>query len=86
MGDAGALVTDDSALAEKARALREHGQTEKYFHEWEGYTARLDTFQAVVLLHKLPHLDGWNDDRSANCVVVRGQARGHRRSPPASGA
>ncbi len=64
MGDAGALVTDDETLAERARALREHGQRSKYVHELEGYTARLDTFQAVVLLHKLPHLDGWNAQRA----------------------
>ena len=63
MGDAGALVTDDEALAERARALREHGQRSKYVHEQEGYTARLDTVQAVFLLHKLPHLDRWNEQR-----------------------
>ena len=63
MGDAGALVTDDEALAERARALREHGQRSKYVHEQEGYTARLDTVQAVFLLHKLPHLDRWNEER-----------------------
>ena len=64
MGDAGALATDDETLAEHARALREHGQRSKYVHEREGYTARLDTFQAVALLHKLPHLDGWNAQRA----------------------
>ena len=63
MGDAGALVTDDVGLAERARALREHGQRSKYVHDEEGYTARLDTIQAVFLLHKLPHLDRWNDER-----------------------
>jgi len=62
-GDAGALVTDDLELAEQVRALREHGQRAKYRHEWEGYTARLDTIQALVLLHKLPLLDAWNDAR-----------------------
>jgi len=64
MGDAGALVTDDEALADRARALREHGQRSKYLHEVEGYTARLDTVQAVFLLHKLPHLDRWNEQRA----------------------
>lgn len=60
MGDAGALVTNSEVIAERARALREHGQRAKYVHEWEGYTARLDTMQAIVLGHKLPHLDQWN--------------------------
>src|SRR5207237_3034726 len=65
MGDAGALVTSDEALAERVRALREHGQTAKYRHAHEGWTARLDTIQAIVLLHKLPLLDGWNEARRA---------------------
>jgi dTDP-4-amino-4,6-dideoxygalactose transaminase len=63
MGDAGALVTDDEHLSERVRALREHGQREKYRHDLEGYTARLDTIQALVLLHKLPHLERWNEER-----------------------
>ncbi|HZT14861.1 MAG TPA: DegT/DnrJ/EryC1/StrS family aminotransferase [Gaiellaceae bacterium] len=64
-GDAGAVVTDDPELAEDVRALREHGQRGKYRHELAGWTARLDTVQAVALLHKLPLLDGWNDERRA---------------------
>ena len=63
MGDAGALVTDDADLAGSVRALREHGQREKYRHDLEGYTARLDTLQALVLQRKLPLLDGWNAQR-----------------------
>jgi dTDP-4-amino-4,6-dideoxygalactose transaminase len=63
MGDAGAFVTDDDALAEHARALRVHGETRKYHHEYVGYTARLDTIQAIVLLEKLPLLEKWNRDR-----------------------
>ncbi|MEX0815885.1 MAG: DegT/DnrJ/EryC1/StrS family aminotransferase [Gaiellales bacterium] len=65
MGDAGALVTDDEELANRMRALREHGQISKYEHAVEGYTARLDTIQAIVLLHKLPLLDEWNAQRRA---------------------
>jgi dTDP-3-amino-3,4,6-trideoxy-alpha-D-glucose transaminase len=65
IGDAGALVTNDGDLAERARALREHGQLAKYEHEYEGYTARLDTIQALALLRKLPHLDGWTSQRRA---------------------
>jgi dTDP-3-amino-3,4,6-trideoxy-alpha-D-glucose transaminase len=65
MGDAGALVTDDQELAGQVVALREHGQRGKYRHDLEGYTARLDTVQAIVLLHKLRYLDIWNAERRA---------------------
>ena len=64
-GDAGALVTSDAELAVTVRALREHGQTAKYVHALEGWTARLDSIQALVLLHKLPLLDRWNEERRA---------------------
>jgi dTDP-3-amino-3,4,6-trideoxy-alpha-D-glucose transaminase len=65
IGDAGALVTDDAELAGRVRALREHGQKRKYEHEFVGWTSRLDTIQAAVLLRKLPHLDEWNGQRRA---------------------
>jgi dTDP-4-amino-4,6-dideoxygalactose transaminase len=64
-GDAGAIVLDDPALARELCALREHGQHEKYRHARQGFTARLDTLQALVLLRKLPLLDGWNEQRRA---------------------
>jgi dTDP-4-amino-4,6-dideoxygalactose transaminase len=63
MGDAGALVTGDEALARRVRALREHGETSKYRSDFVGWTARLDAMQAVVLTHKLPFLDEWNEQR-----------------------
>ena len=53
-GRRGRSSTDDADLAARVRALREHGQTRKYDHEREGYTARLDTIQAVVLLQQAP--------------------------------
>jgi dTDP-4-amino-4,6-dideoxygalactose transaminase len=64
-GDAGALTTNNAALADVVRALREHGQRAKYEHEREGWTARLDTIQAIVLSAKLARLDGWNEERRA---------------------
>ena len=64
-GDAGAFVSNDGDAAARVRALREHGQTAKYVHALEGWTARLDTIQALVLSHKLPLLDGWNEQRRA---------------------
>ena len=65
MGDAGALVTDNAELASRARAFRVHGETRKYRHEHIGYTARLDTIQAIVLGEKLPLLREWNRQRRA---------------------
>jgi len=83
-GDAGALVTGDAALATRARALRQHGETSRYHHELVGYTARLDTVQALVLLHKLPHLEGWNEERrSAAAFYTQAlEAVGDLRLPP----
>ena len=71
IGDAGAIVLDDPRMARELRALREHGQHEKYRHARQGFTARLDTVQAVVLGHKLPLLDGWNDERRAAAAFYR---------------
>jgi dTDP-4-amino-4,6-dideoxygalactose transaminase len=65
MGDAGALVTHDAAVAAHVRMLREHGQSRKYTHEVEGWTARLDTIHALVLLRKLPLLAEWTEQRRA---------------------
>jgi dTDP-4-amino-4,6-dideoxygalactose transaminase len=65
MGDAGAVTTNDAATAHEIRVLREHGQEHKYNHRREGWTARLDTIQALVLLHKLTQLDAWNAQRRA---------------------
>ena len=83
-GDAGALTTDDEGLAVDVRALREHGQRRKYHHELEGYTARLDTIQAIVLGHKLPLLDGWNTQRraAAQFYLERLQGVGDLSLPP----
>ena len=83
-GDAGALVTNDEAVAELARAMREHGQRRKYDHELLGYTARLDAVQAAVLARKLPHLDDWNESRraAARYYSERLKGIGDLRLPP----
>lgn len=76
MGDGGALATMDRELAVRMRALREHGQTAKYRHEVVGYTSRLDTIQAVVLLHKLPHLAAWNAGRRQAAAAYASELAG----------
>ncbi len=58
-GDAGAVVTDDAALAERCRMLADHGRAEKHSHKMEGTNSRLDGLQAAVLSVKLRHLDAW---------------------------
>jgi len=62
-GDAGAVVTDDPAIAEDVRALGGHGGTKKYEHRLVGVNSRLDTIQAVVLRAKLRRLPKWNEQR-----------------------
>jgi len=75
-GDAGALVCDDEELVASVKALREHGQRAKYDHQLVGYTARLDTIQAIVLSHKLPLLDGWNGQRRAAAALYSAALEG----------
>lgn len=65
-GDGGAIVTSDSALAEKLCMLRQYGERRKYLHECHGTNSRLDTVQAAVLRVKLRYLDQWNKSRIQN--------------------
>jgi dTDP-4-amino-4,6-dideoxygalactose transaminase len=62
-GDAGAVCTNDEALAQRMRELRNWGGTVKYHHPVRGFNSRLDTIQAAVLGVKLRHLDEWNRRR-----------------------
>ena len=62
-GDAGAVTAGRAELLDAVRRLREHGQAQKYFHETEGYTGRLDAIQAAFLRLKLPHLESWIEGR-----------------------
>ena len=63
LGDGGAIVTDDDAVAEHARVLRFHGSEDKTTFTAVGYNSRLDELQAAALRVLLPELDAWNDRR-----------------------
>lgn len=63
MGDAGAVTTNDSKIAEKVRALANYGSDYKYHHIYAGNNSRLDEIQAAILLVKLQNLDKWNTYR-----------------------
>jgi dTDP-4-amino-4,6-dideoxygalactose transaminase len=62
-GEAGAITTNDEAMAQRMKMLRDHGQAKKYYHDIEGYNGRLDAIQAGWLTVKLRHLARWNESR-----------------------
>jgi dTDP-4-amino-4,6-dideoxygalactose transaminase len=62
-GEAGAVVTNSDALAEKMRMFRDHGQAKKYHHGMIGWNARMDGIQGAVLSVKLKYLAAWNESR-----------------------
>jgi dTDP-4-amino-4,6-dideoxygalactose transaminase len=70
-GEAGAVTTNDPALAQKVRQLRDHGQAEKYYHDMEGYNGRLDAIQAGILRVKLRFLSEWNRQRREKAGTYR---------------
>jgi dTDP-4-amino-4,6-dideoxygalactose transaminase len=65
LGDGGALLVDDPAIAARLRRLRNGGQSDRYRHETFGVNSRLDELQAAVLRVGLAHLPQWNARRRA---------------------
>jgi dTDP-4-amino-4,6-dideoxygalactose transaminase len=62
-GEGGLVVTEDEGKARRLRALRNHGQKQRYIHDEVGFNYRMEGMQGLVLRHKLPLLDRWTQDR-----------------------
>ena len=67
-GEGGAVTTSDDQVAKTIKMLREHGQSQKYYHDLEGYNGRLHAIQAAFLRIKLRHLDKGKAERRAAAV------------------
>ena len=70
-GEGGAVLTNDDALAEKVRMLRDHGSARKYYHDFVGYNYRMEGFQGAVLGVKMKHLVRWTDQRRRAAAKYR---------------
>ena len=64
-GEGGAVTTNDEALYNRVKKLREHGQSQKYYHDSYGHNYRMEGIQGAVLGVKLKHLSKWTDARRA---------------------
>ena len=73
LGDGGAVTTDDAALAERVRRLRNGGQSSRYHHDERGVNSRLDELQAAILRARLTGLAGCH--RGAPAAGRRATAR-----------
>ncbi len=69
-GEGGMVVTNDDELAEKARLIRNHGQTKKYLHEELGYNLRMTNIAAAIGRVQLRKLDEWNEKRIKNAKLL----------------
>jgi dTDP-4-amino-4,6-dideoxygalactose transaminase len=76
LGDGGAVVTNDRALAERLKRLRNGGQSDRYHHLEPGINSRLDEMQAAILRARLPRLRGWTERRRVLAARYRQRLAG----------
>jgi dTDP-4-amino-4,6-dideoxygalactose transaminase len=81
MGDAGMVVTNDTAKYEKLKQLRNHGEVKRYHHQFIGGNFRIDALQAAVLRLKLPLLDEQHDGRRKNADFYKANVTGNVQLP-----
>jgi dTDP-4-amino-4,6-dideoxygalactose transaminase len=74
-GDGGAVITNDSMLADRIKLLASHGSKKQYIHEAIGVNSRLDTIQAAILSVKLKYLDGFIKSRQSIAEKYKDQLK-----------
>ena len=82
LGDGGAVVTPDAALAQRVRSLREYGWRDRYVSDVPGMNSRLDEIQAAILCVKLRHLEAENAHRARLAALYTARLAGSRLALP----
>jgi dTDP-4-amino-4,6-dideoxygalactose transaminase len=77
-GEAGAMVTSSEEIATRARMLRDHGQSQKYYHSIVGTNARMDGLQGAILSVKLKYLEAWTRQRREHAARYTDKLKGVR--------
>ncbi|GAB4333277.1 MAG: DegT/DnrJ/EryC1/StrS family aminotransferase [Dehalococcoidia bacterium] len=72
-GEGGMITTSDPAIAERARLIRNHGQTSRYRHAVLGLNWRMTDLHAAIGLAQLAHVEEWNEARIRNAVALSGR-------------
>ena len=83
LGDGGAVLVDDAAVAARLRRLRNGGQSDRYRHEESGLNSRLDEMQAAILRAFLRHLPAWTERRRTLAALYRRELAGAAVTLPA---
>jgi dTDP-4-amino-4,6-dideoxygalactose transaminase len=82
MGDGGCITTNDTALADRLRMLRNHGRKSKYIHEFVGYNSRFNEIQAAIGRVELRHVDKLNERRRQIAARYTERLGGIVQTPP----